>query len=60
MPRPGSHAYDEMRKRLRKRLERQGLNDKKANRRADADLQRAEENRPRKAGERSAGPKGER
>lgn len=60
MPRPGSHAYDELRKRLRKRFERQGLNDQQANRRADQKLQRDEANRPRKVGERAEGPKGER
>lgn len=61
MPRPGSHKYDIKRTKERKRMEDEGIaSDSAAGERANRELQRDENKRPRRAGERAEGPKGER
>lgn len=61
MPRPGSHKYDIERARTRRRIEDEGVaTDAGAGEQANRELQRDEHRRPRKAGERAEGPKGER
>ena len=60
MPRPGSHAYDVKRARLRKELESQGLSEQELETRVNKILHADPEMRPRKTGDRAEGPKGER
>lgn len=60
MPRPGSHKYDSKRAHLRKRFEKEGVNDRHAQRRANEELQEDPQKQPEANDERAAGPKGER
>jgi hypothetical protein len=53
---PGSHAYDVRRTRLRAEYDGQGVPDQRADRAANAELQR--DHPPRAVGERAAGPPG--
>ncbi len=60
-PRPGSHAYDVQRARLRKRVENSGRAvDQEANEVANRTLQEDRGQRGIARGDRALGPKGER
>ncbi|MFC0529547.1 phosphatidylethanolamine-binding protein [Phytohabitans kaempferiae] len=59
-PRPGSHKYDVQRARLRKRLDDEGISDKRADEVANEILQKERGQRGFVRGERGLGPKGER
>ncbi|NUT42010.1 MAG: hypothetical protein HOV86_18710 [Thermoactinospora sp.] len=61
MPRPGSHAYDNERRRLRKQLDNQGLSEQELKKRVSRKLQSDPDKSPRKVGgDRAEGPKSER
>jgi hypothetical protein len=61
MPKPGSHAYDTKRARLRKQYEDEGVAaDQHADQQANQTLQQDEGREPELRSERGLGPKGER
>jgi hypothetical protein len=61
MPRPGSHAYDNQRRRLRQDAEHKGLSERESEKRVKRKLQSDPDKSPRKVGgDRAEGPKSER
>jgi hypothetical protein len=58
--RPGSHPYDVQRARLRRRLDQEGVADKRADERANEILQKERGHTGVLRGDRGLGPKGER
>lgn len=59
-PRPGSHAYDTQRARVRDLLDDRGIADKRADKRANEILQQERGHKGVRRGDRAFGPKSER